>query len=121
MVKPLTMSTVLRRIRQNKVVAELSVQDRFIGHVNARLATKELMLGHRCAENVGHFYQVCTDMKALQSDCQAIDKAFREAGWLGVHVVYYQGRLGVSLSVKPWQQKGLGQPYYNGKPIACIA
>lgn len=120
MVKPITMSTALRRIRENKEAVELSVQDRFISYVNARMATKESMLGHRCDENLGHFYQVCTDMEALQSDCLAIDKAFRDAGWPGVHVVYFQGRLSVSLSVKPWQQKGLEQPRYNNKPLARI-
>lgn len=121
MVKPITMSTALRRIRENQAVTEMSVQERFINHVNSRLATKESMRAHRCDESLGHFYQVCTDMEAAPSDCQAIDKAFREAGWAGVHVVYYRGRLSVTLYVNPLQQVSLGKPHYNGKQIACIA
>lgn len=118
MVKPITMKTALRRSRQRAPSATMPVLERFIKHVNTQMATKEQMERYRCSPNVGHFYQIHTDMEATQEDCLAIDTAFLEAGWPGVHVVYYKGRLGVSLSMRPWGNKDPHHPAYNGKTIA---
>lgn len=117
MVKPISFNTAKRRVAQKAPSVTTTVVDKFVGHINKCFATKESMEQYRCSPAVGHFYQVNTDMQAKPEDCIAIDKAFRDAGWPGVHVVYFKGRLGVSLSFRTWDDNERHRPRYDNKPL----
>lgn len=114
MTKPITMQKAMRFLN---ATATLSTTEIFIQYVNTKFVSKAAMLAHRCSPEMGHFYSVSLDLAATPEECLAIEDAFRP-GWKAVKVVYWQGRLSISLAC---HESPEWAGFYNGKPLStCV-
>ncbi|KWU23395.1 hypothetical protein AS149_37030 [Burkholderia cenocepacia] len=86
----------------------------FIAHVNSVMNDSERRTQCRCDPAVGSFWQVAVSPIALDAvSVLELQRAFEDAGWPQVQVVYWKDKCSVSLAEH--NRHNFGVAMYNGR------
>ena len=112
-VAPTRFTTIQRRLKEDPATRLLAVEC-FIAHVNTVMNDSERRARCRCDPEVGSFWQVAMSPIALDAvSVLTLQKAFEDAGWPQVQVVYWKSNCSVSLGEH--KRHNFGNAMYNGR------
>lgn len=113
-IRPVTYTTVKQKRAASKVQTLCPV-DQVIHEVNRVMRDSKLADACRCDPAVGSFWTVSGNLDLTKTDIARVRKSFVDAGWPKVHVVFWQGQWGVTLSENIHQT--FGRAVFNGTVV----
>jgi hypothetical protein len=113
-IRPISYAAVKQKRAAGKAQTLCPV-DQVIHEVNRVLSDAKLRDICRCDPAVGSFWTVSGNLELTKTDIARVRKSFMDAGWPKVHVVFWNGQWGVTLSEST--QQTFGRAVFNGKVV----